>query len=253
VKTFLEQIVRFGRPYIHRKTLVRHIKSGDLVSPLINLVAHPWAIDFADKVLMLIEFGFSASCRDSNGNTVLHILLSTETLCNSPDCWFDCQEQYLNNAALKALVYLILAGADVHACNNESHSTAQLAAAHGLEAVWCKVLKLCGYNTEDTLNPDFAAPKWTANDSNRSAQVLMEDYFRKWERAWEEKKLTEWRLKQRLLQSSRAFGEQSGWYYGNHCGIYTDTDMNVDGDDCETGSDTDSDSDGRFDSGELEE
>jgi len=111
-------------------------------------------IDVVDKAILLLNRNARISCRDDEGNTVLHTVLKTkrfhERRCKSHSrshgnlfTWYTSVE-----APKDILRVFLTAGADIHAINNAGETPSMIATKYGREAEWIEALQFCGYEHE---------------------------------------------------------------------------------------------------------
>jgi hypothetical protein len=123
-------------------------------------------IQTVDKAILLLKRKADISCRDHNGNTVLHTLLE----CPRPyeDSRLLPEDRfYLSLTEPKQLLMaFITAGADVYAINNRGETPSMIAWDFGREDEWTEALTLCGYDSEEV----FAQSDPALHDCTRIPQ-----------------------------------------------------------------------------------
>ncbi|CZR63154.1 uncharacterized protein PAC_13051 [Phialocephala subalpina] len=112
-------------------------------------------MDVLDKAILLLKRGADISCRDGNGDTVLHTLLKSERwherVSKTEPCKFCFVIEQLRRSMKEPpelLKAFISAGADVYATNNEGQTPTALAWIYGRDEEWTEALDFCGYDLE---------------------------------------------------------------------------------------------------------
>ena len=111
-----------------------------------------------DKAILLLNRKADISCRDYNGDSVLHTVLRGRR-------W---HQMLSHNVAVRGgyggrwlqsfqepkdlLMVFITAGADVYATNDDRETPSMVAREYGRDEEWIEVLELCGYNAEEVLS-----------------------------------------------------------------------------------------------------
>jgi hypothetical protein len=110
-----------------------------------------------DKAILLLNRKADISCRDENGDTVLHTLFKSGRLHERMSKiqarrLGDLQTWDLSFKAPKDLLMVfITAGADVYATNDDGETPSMVALEYGREDEWIEALELCGYESEEVL------------------------------------------------------------------------------------------------------
>jgi hypothetical protein len=133
-----------------------------------------------EKVIILLKWGVGISCRDSEGNTVLHKVLSSY------------RRNPLNHSRSRKepgelLKVFIAAGADVYALNKSGHSASRISREYGREEEWSIALDFCGFDFKEVMNQTM--PKYNPYPGPRqTSKFTFEEYYRQWdEKEWAEK------------------------------------------------------------------
>jgi hypothetical protein len=118
------------------------------------------AIDIVEKAILLLQRGADISCRDNDGDTVLHTLLACdryhERISESEALKRNFMGLTLKSwrlsitEPLELLKAFITAGADVYATNDKGETPSLFAWDYGREE-WIEALDFCGYDTEQVL------------------------------------------------------------------------------------------------------
>lgn len=150
-----------GEPFISPRCSYKS-SGGKIYSPLIILANHCGvhfadSIDTVDKAIILLNRKADISCRDYNGNTVLHTILRNRRLNDTMSYAEAVRTGQRLRWALSLeepkdlLMVFITAGADVYATNDEGETPSDVASEYGREKEWTEALKLCGFDSEQVL------------------------------------------------------------------------------------------------------
>ena len=122
-----------------------------------------------DKAILLLKWKADISCRDPDGDTVLHTLLKCER----------GKMTYLSLTEPKQLlIVFISAGADVYAINSEGESPSDLARQYDHEDEWTEALMLCGYDVHEVVaQPDATRMRQTSKLSFEECCQNREEYL----------------------------------------------------------------------------
>lgn len=164
-------MINLGDPLISPNSPVNsYVRT--VASPLILIAASCGktasnTVQLVDKAILLLKRNADISCRDRNGDTVLHLVLRCprhhERNRMSPEGEFYISLTELN----ELLMVFITAGADVCAINDEGETPSKIAQDYGWKDEWTKALTLCGYDSEDV----FARSGPTFHDSTHIPQI----------------------------------------------------------------------------------
>lgn len=156
------------------------------VSPLLVLASNSGYSDsdyvhILEKAIVLLKWGMDVSCRDVNGNTVLHRFLS-------------CNRRYWAKLGLRPfleprqlLKVLIAAGADIYALNNAGRSASRTARNFGRETEWFEALEFCGINPKEVVAQTLSRHK-PYTGQRQSTTVKFDEYYKTWdEKKWARK------------------------------------------------------------------
>ncbi|KUJ18790.1 uncharacterized protein LY89DRAFT_717327 [Mollisia scopiformis] len=187
--TTLKYAIRLGGPLVHPRMLIsdsdtRH--GGAKCSPLMILASESGyratdILHILEKAIILLKWGVEISCRDLNGNTVLHRVLCCHrryTICHG-------LRPFLEPGEL--LKIFIAAGADIYALNNAGRSASRTARNFGREKEWSEALQFCGFDPEEVMAQTM--PKYKPYMGPRHTPTLtFGEYCRTWdEEKWAEK------------------------------------------------------------------
>jgi hypothetical protein len=114
-----------------------------------------------DKAILLLNRKADISCRDYNGDTVLHTVLKCSRL--HEDLSYKKAERAGGGARWiqsledpkDLLIVFITAGVDVYAANNDGKTPSMVAREHGRDEEWIEALELCGYNAKEVLSDPY--------------------------------------------------------------------------------------------------
>jgi hypothetical protein len=133
-------------------------------------------IDVVDKAILLLNRKADISCREENGDTVLHTLLKCRRLYERESKTEARRYGRLQiwrlsfKAAKDLLMVFITAGADVYATNNDGETPSMAASEYGREDEWIEALELCGYESEEVLTSCIHRPTREHQTSKLSFQ-----------------------------------------------------------------------------------
>jgi hypothetical protein len=147
----LEQMINLGDPFISPKSTIKPY--GREIPPLIFFAFRSGGgraneIQTVDKAIFLLKRKADISCRDYNGDTVLHALLKSLRDYERPEP-VEEKSIYLSLTQPKQLLMVFMtAGADVCAINDKGETPSTIAQKYGKEDEWTEALTLCGYDPE---------------------------------------------------------------------------------------------------------
>ena len=122
------------------------------------------AMDVVDKAILLLNRKANISCRDENGNTVLHTALRSLRLhdfVSKHRAGYQRRTQAWDlsfTAPRDLLAVFITAGADVYTTNNAGKTPSMVAWEYGREGEWIEALELCGYDSQEVLTSCIHRP-----------------------------------------------------------------------------------------------
>jgi hypothetical protein len=122
------------------------------------------AMDVVDKAILLLNRKANISCRDDNGDTVLHTALRAlrfHDFKSKPRASDQIQMRAWDlsfTAPRDLLAVFITAGADVYTTNNAGKTPSMVAREHGREGEWIEALELCGYDFQEVLTSCIHRP-----------------------------------------------------------------------------------------------
>lgn len=131
-----------------------------------------------DKAILLLNRKADISCRDENGDTVLHTLFKSGRLHERMSKiqarrLGDLQTWDLSFKAPKDLLMVfITAGADVYATNDDGETPSMVALEYGREDEWIEALELCGYEFEKVLESGIYRP----TGENQTSKLSFQEY-----------------------------------------------------------------------------
>jgi len=135
-------------------------------------------MDVVDKAILLLNRKANISCRDDNGDTVLHTALRAlrfHDFVSKPRAhdWIRMRAWDLSFTALRDLLAVfITAGADVYATNNAGKTPSMVAWEYGREGEWIEALELCGYDSQEVLTSCIHRPIRV----HQTAKLSFDDY-----------------------------------------------------------------------------
>ncbi|PMD31691.1 hypothetical protein L207DRAFT_519052 [Hyaloscypha variabilis F] len=115
-------------------------------------------IDVVDKAILLLSRKANISCRDENGDSVLHTVLRSQRLHDSvlkQSTSYQGRAQAWElslTAPRDLLAVFITAGADVYTTNNADETPSVVAREYGRVGEWIEALALCGYDFQEVLS-----------------------------------------------------------------------------------------------------
>lgn len=151
-----KHVLDLGSPFISIASPCTDRITGKSIPALALLAKHcglRWTESFniLDKTVLLLSRGANVSCRDSFGNTVLHLVISSGRLPKprrrGTTRWFVSLTQPFN-----LLVLFMTAGADVYATNDAGETPSMVAMQYGRMDEWTSALAMCGYDVEEVLD-----------------------------------------------------------------------------------------------------
>ncbi|KAH6671097.1 ankyrin repeat-containing domain protein [Halenospora varia] len=175
----LKHIVDFGEPFISLNGIYNCFWGK---CSALTILAHGCgyifgeAIDVVDKAILLLNRKADISCRDENGDTVLHTLLKCQRRYESQSKTEArrCGRLQIWDLSFKApkdlLMVFITAGADVYATNDDGETPFMVASKYGREDEWIEALELCGYESEEVLTSCIHHPTREHQTSKLSFQ-----------------------------------------------------------------------------------
>jgi hypothetical protein len=134
------------------------------------------SIDVVEKAILLLNRKADISCRDQNGDTVLHTLLKCERKHESRSKTEARRTGLLQTWELSfkapkdLLMVFITAGADVYATNDDDETPSIVASKYRRENEWIEALGLCGYESEEVLTSCIHHPTRERQTSKLSFQ-----------------------------------------------------------------------------------
>ena len=145
------------------------------------------AIHIIDKAILLLNRNVDISCRDSNGDTVLHKVLRCERL-HEQESYAEAVKwgrQLRWTLSLKEpqelLMVFITAGADVYATNDEGETPFIVASTYGRDEEWIEALELCGFDAQQVLTDSCRCHANRPLERQKS-KLSFEDYCQQWQK-----------------------------------------------------------------------
>ncbi len=188
-KTALKHVIRLGGPLVHPRMFISNtfdVGKKAKCSPLMILASQCGyrlgnTFQTLEKAIILLKWGVKISCRDLDGNTVLHRVLC----CDRRYTKFHGLRPFLEPGEL--LKVFIAAGADIYALNNAGRSASRTARNFGREKEWSEALRFCGLDPEEVMAQTM--PKYKPYMGPRHTSTLtFDEYCRTWdEDIWAEK------------------------------------------------------------------
>jgi len=170
-------MVDLGEPFISLNGIY---KSFHGECSALTVLAHvcgygsSFTIDVVDKAILLLNRKADISCRDENGDTVLHSLLKSKTLHERLSRTTVRRHRVwrLGDARMDLLMVFITAGADVYATNNDGKTPSMVASEYRRENEWIEALELCGYEFEKVLASGIYRP----TGENQTSKLSFQEY-----------------------------------------------------------------------------
>lgn len=163
----LKHILDFGEPFISLNGMYKCFWGECSALTILAYEAgyiFGETMDVVDKAILLLNRKADISCRDKNGDTVLHTLLK-------------CQRRHERESKAEArrygrlqtwelsfmapkdlLMVFIAAGANIYATNDDGETPFMVASKYGRENEWIEALGLCGYESEEGLTSCINRP-----------------------------------------------------------------------------------------------
>jgi hypothetical protein len=156
----------FGEPFFNLNDISNtFVGKGSALTALAHLCGYSTVatIDVVDKAILLLNRKANISCRDENGDTVLHTALKSLRLhdrvlkhTRSPGVTRAWDLSF--TAPRDLLAVFITAGADVYTTNNAGKTPSMVAWEYGREGEWIEALELCGYDFQEVLRSCIHRP-----------------------------------------------------------------------------------------------
>lgn len=148
-----------GKPFITPNST----GNAELEEPPILILARSASNrdDIAEKFALLIERGADPNVRDNEGDSCLHILMSSKHL---------PERRFAEKELPDILMVLVTGGADVFATNDCGDTVSHAALRSGYTYIWKQVLRDCGYNAEAVLS---YSPIWSAGLNDQQEEALL--------------------------------------------------------------------------------
>jgi hypothetical protein len=187
----LKHMLDLGQPFISLKSFYLD-STGTERAPLITLadfcgLYYGDAIHIIDKAILLLNRNVDISCRDSNGDTVLHKVLRCERL-HERESYAQAVKwgrQLRWTLSLKEpqelLMVFITAGADVYSTNDKGETPSIIASTYGRDEEWIEALELCGFDAQQVLTDSCRCHANRPLERQKS-KLSFEDYCQQWQK-----------------------------------------------------------------------
>lgn len=133
-----------------------------------------------EKAIILLKWGVEVSCKDSEGDTVLHKALNSDR--ERP-----MYHSRSKNEPGELLKVFIAAGADIYALNNRGYSASRTARKYGRKREWLEALEFCGFDSKEVMNQTISKYKQYPG-RRQTSKLTFQEYYQTWdEKMWDEK------------------------------------------------------------------
>ncbi|CAG8952002.1 hypothetical protein HYFRA_00000738 [Hymenoscyphus fraxineus] len=180
----LRHILNYGGVFLD-------LKKSKYIHMIANICGYVYseALSIVDKAITLIKRGIDISSCDSDGSTVLHVILRCKRFheeATKKEAW---RKGHLWSwrVSLKApkdlLIACISAGADVYAKNNDGKTPTTIAQMYGRVKEWSEALTECGFYAPGVLA--YSDPQSSSEEllyERRTSKLSFDEYCRKRER-----------------------------------------------------------------------
>jgi hypothetical protein len=187
----LKHMLDLGQPFISLNSFYLD-GTGTERAPLLELADYCGlsfgdAIHIIDKAILLLNRNVDISCRDSNGDTVLHKVLRCERL-HEQESYAEAVKwgrQLRWTLSLKEpqelLMVFITAGADVYATNGRGETPSIVASTYGRDEEWIEALELCGFDSQQVLT-DSCRCHANGPLERQKSKLSFEEYCQQWQK-----------------------------------------------------------------------
>jgi hypothetical protein len=159
--------------------------------------------NIAEKFALLIERGADPNVRDNEGDSCLHILMSSKHL----------PERHLAEKELPdILMVLVTGGADVFATNDYGDTVSDVAIRSGYRYIWKQVLGDCGYNAEAVLS---YSPIWSTGLNDKEEEALLSQCSKLSLKDYRQRRIQLPRFEELMDGDAEEYGyesDMSGWH-----------------------------------------